>query len=97
MKRRTMKVNKDVLKKAVEHFTSDDLPLNLTPKGGGGTNFIPVFEHIADEGMEPSALIYLTDLEGTFPQHEPDYPVLWVDTYGKHKPPFGEHVRMEGV
>ncbi len=83
--------------RGVESFTSDDLPLQLNPQGGGGTDFEPVFEHIADDGIEPAALIYLTDLEGTFPRHEPDYPVLWVDTYGKYKPPFGEHVKMEGV
>lgn len=58
--------------------------------GGGGTHFWPVFDYIKDNDLQPDVLIYLTDMEGTFPKHEPDYPVVW-GSINKHadKPPFG--------
>lgn len=49
----------------------------LKAKGGGGTDFRPVFDLIAKEGWEPDALVYLTDLYGSFPARAPGYPVLW--------------------
>ena len=51
----------------------------MCPLGGGGTRFEPVFDHIAadTEHDTPECLIYLTDGLGSFPDREPDYPVLW--------------------
>jgi predicted metal-dependent peptidase len=58
--------------------------------GGGGTIFKPVFKYIEDNDLQPDALIYLTDGDGTFPKHEPDYPIIWGDISGeKAKYPFG--------
>lgn len=45
--------------------------------GGGGTSFIPIFDFIEKENIDPDALIYLTDGLGAFPSQEPSYPVLW--------------------
>lgn len=45
--------------------------------GGGGTSFVPVFDKIHELGIEPDALVYLTDGEGKFPKVAPLYPVLW--------------------
>lgn len=45
--------------------------------GGGGTDFCPVFARIDKEGWQPDALVYLTDGYGQFPDHMPDYPVVW--------------------
>ena len=59
--------------------------------GGGGTSFVPVFDWITDEGVEPDALIYLTDLMGTFPGHQPEYPVIW-GTIMDFPVPWGEKV-----
>lgn len=61
-----------------ETFTRTDLPLKLKMIGGGGTNFAPVFEHITKKGHTPSCLIYFTDLCGSFPTQEPEYPVMWL-------------------
>jgi hypothetical protein len=63
-------------------------------RGGGGTDFRPVFKWVEDQGIQPAAMIYLTDMEGVFPQHAPPYPVLWAKTTD-HPAPFGESVRIE--
>jgi predicted metal-dependent peptidase len=62
-------------------------------KGGGGTSFVPVFDYIAENDLVPDTLIYLTDLEGTFPRKAPGYPVVWCSiTAGKA--PFGDTVHI---
>lgn len=59
--------------------------------GGGGTSFIPVFDGIRDQGIEPDALLYLTDGLGTFPDTAPGYAVLWgnISPPDRIKYPFG--------
>ncbi len=79
-----------------EVFTTQDLPLDLHPKGGGGTDFRPPFEWVRERGIDPGCLIYLTDLEcSRFPE-DPGYPVLWgyMGKYGE-TPPFGEVIHIE--
>lgn len=77
-----------------ETLTRADLPLSLKPCGGGGTDFRPVFQWIEQEGLTPACVIYLTDMWGTFPEREPDYPVLWVRTTDRPAP-FGEVVDLK--
>jgi len=77
-----------------ETYTQDELPIKLTAKGGGGTDFRPVFDHIDQSGDTPACLIYLTDMYGNFPGTAPAYPVLWIATTDR-KAPFGETVRIE--
>jgi len=69
-------------------------PLTVTPKGGGGTDFRPLFEAVEDLPEPPCCVIYFTDLYGPFPTEEPPYPVLWAATSDKVAP-FGETVRLE--
>lgn len=75
----------------------DDLALSQEKgaAGGGATSFVPVFDWIADQGLDPDALIYLTDLEGKFPKDEPPYPTVWCNI-GKrdYAVPFGDIVRV---
>ena len=73
-------------------FTRADLPLELQPQGGGGTDFRPVFNLIDRKNIDLACLVYLSDMEcGQFPEREPDYPVLWARTGGAgYTPPFGE-------
>lgn len=73
-------------------YTPDDGPISLQPQGGGGTDFRPVFGWV-DEHDAPAALVYLTDMEGSFPAFPPDYPVLWAATTD-HAAPFGQTVRV---
>jgi predicted metal-dependent peptidase len=79
----------------VQKWKSTDGPLVLEPRGGGGTNHCPVFEHIEDHGLNPTCLVCLTDMESCFPSKGPSYPVLWVSTQDSKKAPFGSLVTME--
>jgi len=64
------------------------------PVGGGGTDFRPVFDWIKEQGIEPQALIYLTDMYGTFPAEAPSYPVIWAKTTSVSAP-FGDEVEVK--
>jgi predicted metal-dependent peptidase len=68
--------------------------LSYTLKGGGGTDFRPVFDHIDRHIDYPTLLLYFTDGMGTFPDTEPPYDVMWVMPEAKEVP-FGEvlHIR----
>lgn len=45
----------------VDTYEPDDFPVRLTPHGGGGTEFQPVFDWIDNQGIEPEVVVYLTD------------------------------------
>ena len=73
---------------------------SLKPKGGGGTDFRPAFDWIAKEGLEPDALVFLTDGYGSFPTSAPSYPTLWGNVSPELKDthyPFGEVVTVPVV
>jgi len=78
----------------VEEFDADS-PVELHPKGGGGTDFRPPFEYIEESGDYPACMIYQTDgWCDDFPE-EPPYPVLWVLTRKRgFNPPFGEVINL---
>ena len=61
-----------------ETFNKEDFPFSINPVGGGGTAFEPAFEWVEMNDVNPSLFIYFTDMMGSFPETEPDYPVLWV-------------------
>ncbi len=72
------------------------------PVGGGGTSFVPFFEKVSTKSdwHTTGVCVYLTDGYGTFPQHPPEVPVLWVVTPGGldlEEFPFGEAVRLLSV
>jgi predicted metal-dependent peptidase len=76
-------------------FNSEDLPIKLEAKGGGGTSFIPPFEWVEKNGITPACLIYLTDMKcHQFPP-EPDFPTLWISTIPvNYTPRFGDVIEM---
>jgi predicted metal-dependent peptidase len=82
----------DAAVQATEEFLPSD-PIQLTPQGGGGTDFVPVFHWVAENGIDPVCLIYLTDLCCFSYPDKPEYPVLWV-TSSRRTAPFGETVRI---
>jgi predicted metal-dependent peptidase len=61
--------------------------------GGGGTSFVPVFEKIAEDNERPDAVIYFTDMYGSFPP-PPDYPVIWASITKNAQAPFGDLVEV---
>jgi len=76
-----------------EEYSVEDLPIKLRPAGGGGTDFRPPFKWIEQQGLEPACVVYLTDLFGSFPEHEPEWSVLWAAT-NERKAPFGDTVQI---
>lgn len=64
-------------------------------KGGGGTSFVPVFDKIAEMGLDVECLAYLTDGHGDFPAQAPKYPVIWGSIDKKpDQYPFGDVVEV---
>lgn len=74
-----------------DRFERGDV-LDWRPKGGGGTDFRPVFRAVEDAEVTPVCLIYISDLMGTFPESS-EVPTIWV-TDTKGDAPIGETVRM---
>ncbi len=82
----------------VHRFQASDIPTHIEVVGRGGTAFEPAFDWVIENDEDPSVLIYLTDMYGSFPQYEPDYPVIWVNYGGKsagYNTPFGEVIDIE--
>jgi predicted metal-dependent peptidase len=71
-------------------------PVSLSPVGGGGTDFRPCFDWLAQQAIVPQTLVFLTDLCGKFPDEAPSYPVVWASTETR-RAPFGEVVPMEAA
>jgi predicted metal-dependent peptidase len=63
-------------------------------KGGGGTRFEPVFDRVEKDRMNPDALVFFTDLLGTFPKQAPAYPTVWCSTSKGIPAPFGDLVEI---
>lgn len=77
-----------------DKFTRDD-EIHITPHGGGGTAFSPVFKYLEEHNIEPVACVFLTDLWCNDFGDEPAYPTLWITTDSDStKAPFGEVVVM---
>lgn len=63
--------------------------------GRGGTSFKPPFEYLAKHDIHVDKVIYLTDMEGTFPA-DPGIDTLWVSTVERNaKAPFGDVVVID--
>ncbi len=74
-----------------EPWEEINLPDSL--KGGGGTNFCPVFEWLDLQDQNPDLLVYFTDCKGRFPEVIPSYPVIWL-VKGKDEIPWGQRVQL---
>ncbi|MFL9876463.1 vWA domain-containing protein [Paraburkholderia megapolitana] len=73
-------------------------PVELAPvKGGGGTSFTEPFRLVQQMDTVPAFLVYLTDMDGAFPDAPPDYPVLWASVTPLERArvaPFGETIEV---
>jgi len=66
-------------------------PINYSLKGGGATDFTPVFEYIENLNEDFKFLIYFSDAQGVFPKIEPIINTLWILTK-EAEVPFGEKI-----
>ena len=73
-----------------ETFYSGEM-LNVDIKGGGGTDFRPVFTYIDENLQDTKLLLYFTDLDGVLPKEEVNYEVKWV-VPKELEIPFGESI-----
>lgn len=62
-------------------------------RGGGGTDFRPVFDWLDEQGQRPELLVYFTDAQGQFPRYEPGFPVIWL-VKGKQTVPWGQRIQL---
>jgi predicted metal-dependent peptidase len=67
------------------------MPIKKSLKGGGATNFEPVFKYLENLNEDFKFLIYFSDGNGTFPKKEPSIDTLWVLTKD-NSTPFGEKI-----
>ncbi|MDP2734882.1 MAG: VWA-like domain-containing protein, partial [bacterium] len=75
-----IRIYADAKVQKVEEFSPGDEITPPVSSGGGGTDFRPVFDWVESAGIQPDALVYLTDLYGSFPTQTPSYPVIWGST-----------------
>ncbi len=74
-----------------EPWEEFDLPREF--RGGGTTDFRPVFDWVARENRRPDVLVYFTDAVGKFPEQEPYFPVVWL-VKGKRTVPWGNRIQL---
>lgn len=79
----------------VREYSPEDFPVTFAARGGGGTDFRPVFDAIDELDAPPTVLIFLTDTYGAFPNDAPAYPVIWASIVERVSVPFGEFVYID--
>lgn len=78
----------------VDEYTPDDFPVRLTPHGGGGTSFKPVFDWVANHDSDVECVVYLTDGYGDQTTFTSDADTVWLTT-GHTEFPWGTVVKFE--
>lgn len=88
-------VDFDTIVHAHRECEPHEMDFDAPPVGGGGTSFTELFPWIEAQGINPEVVIILTDMYGTFPRDEPDYPVIWASTSKGVAAPFGELIEIK--
>jgi len=57
-----------------------------TARGGGGTDFVPVFDYVRENLPDTTLLVFFTDGYGPAPEQAPPYPVIWILTAEGERP-----------
>lgn len=80
----------------VHYLYQGDSLADNPPKigGGGGTSFVPPFEWIEENGINPACVVYFTDMYGRFPD-DPGYHTIWCSTTKDKVAPFGETIYVD--
>lgn len=77
----------------IDDFETKDLKtVILRTKGGGGTDFRPVYKLLAKSKQRIPLVVWLTDLCGDHVDIEPPFPVLWVTGETHGAVPWGRHI-----
>lgn len=76
-----------------EYMLAPGEPPPAHAKGGGGTDFKPVFERLEELDEPIAGIVYMTDLHGDFPESS-DTPTLWLVCGDKSDAPFGRVVNI---
>jgi predicted metal-dependent peptidase len=79
-----------------EELDGEEVPKKIKVSGGGGTDFVPVFDWISENSPE-AYLIYATDGYGVFPKAPSSAGVIWLLSKGHLKIedfPFGVCVKI---
>ncbi len=67
------------------------LPASL--RGGGGTDFRPVFDWISSNKVQLDLVVYFTDARGRFPEHQAATETLWL-VKGGASVPWGQRIQL---
>lgn len=82
-----------------QDFSSDNLDdvLDYEPKGGGGTDFMAMFNYLKDEQIEPKRLVVFTDGYPWDTWGDPNYcETVWIiHSNDNPTPPFGTWAKYE--
>jgi len=65
----------------VDEYEADDYPIKLSPHGGGGTSFKPVFDYVDQQGIDPEVVVYLTDGYGDQSTFTSAHDTVWLTTH----------------
>jgi predicted metal-dependent peptidase len=71
----------------------EDIGLEVT--GGGGSDFRPAFDAVEEARIQPKWAVVLSDMEIAFPEHAPEYPVLFISTTKHPGPDWGDTVFID--
>ncbi|UMO76047.1 hypothetical protein [Planktothrix phage Pra-JY27] len=82
----------DAAVRDVRTLAEGEVITSITVKGRGGTSFVPVFDHLERDVVQPDVLVYMTDGQGTFPIDR-GIPTIWLMTTDI-RPPFGRAIRL---
>ncbi len=81
-----------------EPFADVETFRRIAPKGGGGTSFHVIFDHVAQHMRDalPASIIILTDGYAPYPEESATLgvPVLWLLNNDEVEPPWGKVARM---
>jgi len=72
--------------RTVQEWTPLDGPIEFKGDGGGGTDHVPCFTWMVEQGIDPCVSIFFTDLQTRFPVDPPSHPVFWVTVSGGSAP-----------
>lgn len=74
----------------LKDFDADKNQIKVS--GGGGTDFSMPFALVKKEENPPLLMIYMTDLQGSFPKDKPEYDTIWltIQEYKGTPVPFGK-------